>query len=243
MKERLPAIKIRVKDVVEGKFVYGEKENFKPSYIITRYGLKASRVNIVGTVTDKFVSEDGKYMSFYIDDGTGSIRVKFFGDLVEKFNDIEISDLVLVIGKVKEYGGEVYVNGEIIRKIEDPNYETYRKLELVKTVSEMKKWVKKIKESREKMSEKEFEKYIEEIGADKEVVDYVLKTFETEEKDYKEYVMKIIAELDEGNGVEIEKIFESINLPENILETTITELLESGYVYEPSPGKYKVVKK
>ena len=242
MVKRMPAIKIRIKDVVEGKFFSGSKEELKPSYIITKFGEMISRVNILGTVIDKFVNDAESYMFFLIDDGTSSIRVKLFKDLVEKFKDIDIGDLVLVIGKVKQYLDEVYINGEIVRRVTDPNYEIYRKLELIKSIRKAKETIKEIKKLKEELSEEEFKHVVKErYNLDEKSLEMILKT-EREEKDFKPQILKLIDQLDEGNGVEVMRLFDILKLPESAIESAITDLLNEGYIYEPEPGKFRRVK-
>jgi len=243
MKERLPAKKVRIKDLLEGKFFYGNSESLEPSYVITKHGIKVSRANVIGTIVDKFVSDDGNYLFFMLEDGTGSIRIKAFKELALKLNKFEIGDLVVAIGKIKEYLGERYLNAEIVRKIENPNYETYRKLELVKEIEERKAIIKEIKEKRESMNETEIEKYLQSIGMDKNTLDVILQLSATEEPDYKDRLLYLISELGGEDGVEIEKLMEIIKLPPEIVESAVSQLLEEGYIYEPLPGKFKMVKK
>ena len=54
--QRLTAKKVQISDIVNGKYFPGNKEEMKPSYVITPFGQKISRVNLVATVTDKFLS-------------------------------------------------------------------------------------------------------------------------------------------------------------------------------------------
>ncbi|MGC8812443.1 MAG: OB-fold nucleic acid binding domain-containing protein, partial [Candidatus Aenigmatarchaeota archaeon] len=154
--KRLPAKKVRIFDLVYGKYFPGEKEKMKESYVITPFGQKVSRVNLVATVIDKFLSEDGNYSTITVDDGSEAIRVKMFKEKTELVQEIEVSDLVLVIGKLKEYNGEVYINGEIVKKVEDPNFENLRKAEILKDLIEQKKIVDELKDLKEKMGEEEF---------------------------------------------------------------------------------------
>jgi hypothetical protein len=51
----------------------------------------------------------------------------------------------------------------------------------------------------------------------------------------------LINSLDEGSGVEIGKILELSDLPENVIENAINELLGSGMLYEPRAGVLKKV--
>jgi RPA family protein len=239
--KRLPAKKVRIFDLIYGKYFPGEKEKMKESYIVTPFGQKISRVNIIATVIDKFLSDDGNYSTITIDDGSEATRVKMFREKTELIQEVEVGDLVLVVGKLKEYNGEVYINGEIIRKVQEPNLENLRRLEILKDLVEQKKIVDELKNLKEKMGEEEFEEYAKKkYGIEEEALSFIIKESKVEE-DYKPKIMKIIEGLDEGNGVEIGKILEISNLPENIIEKGIEELLESGVLFEPRPGILKKV--
>jgi RPA family protein len=87
--QRLAAKKVRLVDLLNGKFFYGSKEDMKPSYIITPFGERISRVNLIASVTEKFLSENGNYSSITVDDGTEAMRVKTFGDDTRILNGIE----------------------------------------------------------------------------------------------------------------------------------------------------------
>ncbi|MCD6482668.1 MAG: hypothetical protein J7K83_00130, partial [Candidatus Aenigmarchaeota archaeon] len=54
-------------------------------------------------------------------------------------------------------------------------------------------------------------------------------------------ILKLIKELDEGEGVLVGKIFENLKLDEREIENVIDQLLEEGKLYEPKPGVLKVV--
>jgi RPA family protein len=106
--KRLSAQRVRICDLMMGKYFPGNKEEFKPAFVVTPWGQRISRVNLIATVIDKFVSEDGNYGTLVIDDGSDAIRVKVFRDAVKLVTNVEKGDRVLVIGKVREYGGEIY---------------------------------------------------------------------------------------------------------------------------------------
>lgn len=240
---RMTAKKVRISDIANGKYFPGSKEEMKPSYVINPFGQKISRVNIIATVTEKFVSEDRNYSSIVIDDGTESIRVKTFKDGVSLLENIESGELVLTIGKIKEYNGEVYINGEVVKKVKDLNHENLRKIEILNELVKNKKMVEEIKNSVEKMSEGELKEYAKnKFGIDEENLKVVLENLKVgKEVDYKPKMLELIESLDEGRGVEIGKILELSDLPENVIERTIDELRASGDVYEPNPGVLKKV--
>jgi len=239
----MPAKKVRIFDVVNGKYFAGSKEELKPSYVITSIGQKVSRVNLIATVIDKFVSEDQNYAAIRIDDGTEVIRTKAFKESVKLLEGIELGDLVTVIGKLKEYNGEVYVNAEIVKKITDANFETLRKLEILNEVAEQKKAVDEIKSLLDSMSEEELREYAKDrFGMDEETLNVVRDSLRVKKEiDYKPKILELIKKLDEGNGVEIVKIFELSSLPENVIESAINELLAKGMLFEPKAAVLKVV--
>jgi len=239
--KRLTAKKVRIYDIVNGKYFSGSKEDMRPSYIISPFGEKVSRVNLVASVTENFLSEDENYSTITIDDGTEAIRVKTFRENVGLLKDIELGDVVLVIGKIKEYNEEIYVNGEIIKKIEDKNYENLRKLEILKQLLEKKKIMEEIKKLVGKVSEEEVKDYAKSKGIE-EGLDVILENLKVrKEMDYKPKILKLIESLDEGKGVDISKILELSDLPENVIEKAINELLASGHLYEPNPGVLKKI--
>jgi RPA family protein len=242
-KKRQPAKKVRIFDIVNGRYFPGSKEELKPSYVITAMGQKVSRINLIATVIDKFLSEDQNYATIRIDDETETIRVKAFKEGVKLLEGIELGDLVSIIGKLKEYNGEVYVNIEITKKITDANFETLRKLEILNEVAEQKKAVDEIKELVDKMSEEELKGYVQDkFGMDEETLNVVRENLRVKkEVDYKPKILELIKSLDEGNGVEIVKIFELSDLPENVIESAINELLAKGILFEPKPAVLKVV--
>jgi RPA family protein len=232
---RQPAKKVRISDVVDGKFFYGNRDGMKPSYIITSIGMKVSRVNLVGVVIDKFVSEDGNYAFLTIEDGTESIRAKVFKEKVDLIDGIEKGDTVLVIGKVKEYNGEKYINLEFVRKV-DVNYEILRKLELAKELENWINFTERVRNDLKEMSEEEVKKKYE-------LDDDMLQAIRGSklEPDYKQKLLDIISKLDEGDGVEISKLFEVVSLPESTVEKILDELISEGSLYQPTPSKLKKI--
>jgi RPA family protein len=235
---RLPAKKVRIVDLVNGKFFSGSKEEMKPSFLITQQAEKVSRVNIIASVTEKFLSEDENYGTLTLDDGSEAIRAKAFRERVKLIKEIQPGDIVLVIGKLKEYLGELYINIEIVKKV-DANYENYRKLEILKNLIERNEIIKEIRRFAEKASEEEVKRYAKErFDIDEECLKFIL---EKKQIDYKPEILKIIESLDEGPGVEIGKIIETVKLPEAIIEKVISELLDDGLIYEPKPNVLKKV--
>jgi len=239
MVERSPAKKVRASDLFNGKYFYGSKEEMKPSYVITPFGEKVSRVNLLGTVIDKFVNEDGNYSSVTVDDGTEAIRVKSFEGL--PFEKFELGDSVRVIGKLKEYNGELYISHEIIEKVKDVNFEVLSMIEILSRLIKQKKIVDDVKSLSNQLDEVELKSYARDTySIDEETLSVIIES-KKKEIDYKPVVLEVIQKLDEGKGVEIKKLFEMLNLPDSVVERTLDELINDGSLYEPTVGFLKKV--
>jgi RPA family protein len=241
---RQTTVKARISDVVNSKFI--KKEGMEPSYILTELGQKISRANLVGTIVDKFMSEDGNYSSITVDDDYDSIRIKAFKEDSNIFSNLEIGDLIMVIGKVREYAGENYIIPEIVKKVANPNYESLHRLEVLKLLSKQKKDLDNIKKNKEKFGNvEELKTYLKkEYDIDEDTVDAVIESLSTEEEtkeDYKPLLLETLEKLDKGEGIEFKKLLEESKLPENVFEEVVNELLSDGTCYEPSPGVMKKV--
>ncbi len=91
---------------------------------------KIIRVNIIANIIDKYSSDgEKKFATVTVDDATGQIRLKVFGEDINMFNDLSQGDTILVIGVLRSYNGEVYLLPEIVKKT-DPRYLLVRKLEI-----------------------------------------------------------------------------------------------------------------
>jgi len=240
---RQTMVRARVSDITNGKFI--KKEGLEPSYILTEFGQKISRVNLLGTIVDKFMSEDGNYSTITIDDDSDSIRVKAFKEDVRIFNNLEIGDLVMVIGKVREYSEEIYIIPEIIKKIVNPNFESLHKLEVLEQLVRQKKIMEEIKVNEKIGDVEELKKYAKEkYNIDAEAVEGIVESLSTEEvtkEDYKPLVLEIFGKLDKGEGVKFKKLLEESKLQENEFDEVINELLSNGTCFEPKPGILKRV--
>ncbi|MAF89425.1 MAG: OB-fold nucleic acid binding domain-containing protein [archaeon] len=127
---QLASKKVHVEKIVTGEYVESE------GYGVLRVsdGSKISRVRILGTVVDRYVSNDGEYSSITLDDATETIRAKAFKKRADTLAKLEIGDIADVTGSVREYDGEIYINSFAVQKISDPNFELLRKVELSQQV-------------------------------------------------------------------------------------------------------------
>lgn len=123
--KRATAYKLKIGDIFKGKKILdGDRFNF-----LELFGRKINRVNIVANVVEKYSSDEKRYISLTIDDASGQIRIKIFGDDVATFSDFGQGDTLVIIGLLRNYNDELYITPEILRKV-DPRYLLVRKLEL-----------------------------------------------------------------------------------------------------------------
>ena len=128
--KRQIAYKARVSDILNGSF---SKDELSAGYIKLN-GVNVSRVNVIANIVYKSGDEQN-YSSALIDDGTGKILLRTFEN-TNLFSKADIGDIVLVIGKVREYNNERYILPEIVRKLEKFEWMSLRKIELKDTVIE-----------------------------------------------------------------------------------------------------------
>lgn len=120
------AYKLRIGSVLSGKPVI-ESERLKH---LDFEGKQIIRVNVIANVIDKYAQEgERKFASITLDDGSGQLKAKTFGDETEKFSSLQQGDTLLVIGLLRSWNNEVYISPEIIKK-KDPAFLLVRKLEL-----------------------------------------------------------------------------------------------------------------
>ena len=214
--QRMTAKKVRVSDLVNGKWV--KNEGMTPSFVVTPGGEEVARARIMGTIVSAFASEDENFASITIDDSTETIRAKTF-KTTKPLDGHAVGNVVDVIGKVREYLGEIYIIPEIVIKVEDPNLELLRRLEVMKSSGL---------------------KTVEAIGAEKRKP----KGNGREEKkdDRSELKRKVLKFIESGDdGVEYGKILEKVKGKEAEIESVVNEVLAEGICYEPTPGRIKKI--
>jgi RPA family protein len=212
MAERYTSLKVRIKDITDGELKRGEEE--WESFLVTPFNEEAGRVRVLATVVSRFKSDNGNYGVLTLDDTTDTITSRAFNDDVGLIEGTEEGDIIDVVGRVKEYEDERYINMESVSKITDPNWELVRKLELALRIKRRGGDVDIQEESVEEGTAGENQKLI---------------------------VKGIIEELDEGSGVKYLQIMEESGLGEEKLEEILSELMEEGEIYEPKIGKFKRV--
>ena len=214
--KRLVAYKSRIKELLDGKYV--KEEGWNPNYIEAK-GRKISRANIIGTVVSK--EDVDKFQSLVLDDGTGKITVRSF-EKNPLIDSIDVGDVVLIIGRPREYGSERYVLIEIIKKIENKKWILYRKAEL------------------------EDNSFVEEdaLAENKPVnnnsveeMNVVAESVDSSSDSSAETILKRIKEYDLGEGADFDSVIKGIGDGEKVVRM----LLSEGDVFEIKPGRLKVL--
>lgn len=127
------AFKLRIGDLQTGKPII-EEEKF---IFLDLGGKKVIRVNLIGNVIDKYGadSEQGKKFSIVtLDDGSGQIKAKLFGDDIKRLDAVSQGQTILIIGVLRHFNDEVYISPEIVREM-NPKYLLVRKMEIEKQKS------------------------------------------------------------------------------------------------------------
>ena len=228
MKKRNVAYKVWISQLFNGKYVKREDET---SYIELD-GKSISRVNMIVSVVAKYASDDGNYMALTIDDGSDEIRLKSWGEDTRLLKNINKGDVVIVIGKARKYNEEIYITPEIVKPVNDLNWETARKLELLKEHGFVKRNDNIINETaglEEKPYTKEKE-YVEERIED------TASSNEARQK-----VLDMINKLNSSEGVRINEIARQTGLSENEINSLIGELLKDGEIYQSKAGFVNLV--
>jgi RPA family protein len=223
--KRQIAVKARIADLLKGRYV--KESGWLPNYILTDKGEKVSRINLIAVVvTDPII--DISYRSVLIDDGTGRMSVRDFQEN-KMFNTIKLGDPVFVIGKPREYNGQVYIFPEIIKNIGDTKWIAVRKLEL---------------ERKERMLKALPGATAEEAAgaaADMDVSEENIGegTKDTDDTDLSKNVYNLIKSMDSGAGADYEQVISKSGCAD--AEKIISLLLKEGEIFEVSPGKLKVL--
>jgi RPA family protein len=133
IRKRNVAFKLRIGDVLkgvpmmdEGKFLFLELGN-----------KKIVRVNMIANCVDKFIQEGEKqFGSLTVDDASGQLKLKVFGEDVERVKDIMQGDTLQIVGNMREWNGEIYMIPEVVKKV-DARWLLVRKLEIQEARKDM----------------------------------------------------------------------------------------------------------
>lgn len=128
-KKRNTAYKMRIGDILKAKPIMVDGK-----FLFLELGDKQiSRVNILANVVDKYISEgEKKYATITVDDASGQLKLKSFGEDIGILKERLQGDTVQIVGVVREYNNEIYLLPEVVKKV-DPEWLLVRKLEIQKS--------------------------------------------------------------------------------------------------------------
>ena len=213
---RLIAHKLWLNSLKEENFVVTTGE-FESNYVLFN-NKQISRINIIANVVSKFENEDKSYVAITIDDSSAQIRLKTWREDTRILNDINIEDIVLVIGKLKKYNDEIYILPEIVRKV-SPNEELLRKLELINLHGIPK--------------EQEIMVQGQEPKIDYEEIDF-------SSNDLRNQLLNLIEKYEEKLGITLDEIRTELHVNLDEINNVLEELIKEGQVYQIGT-KYRLV--
>ncbi|MBS3087653.1 OB-fold nucleic acid binding domain-containing protein [Candidatus Pacearchaeota archaeon] len=126
IRKRNVAFKLRIGDVLKGVPMMSEGK-----FMFLELGdRKVVRVNMIANCVDKFVQEGEKsFASLTVDDASGQLKLKVFGEDIERVKHIMQGDTLQIVGNMREWNGEIYMIPEVVKKI-DARWLLVRKLEI-----------------------------------------------------------------------------------------------------------------
>jgi hypothetical protein len=205
--KRQTARKLWIKDLLAGTYI--KEEGLKPNHVLLPDQSQAARVNLLGVVVS--TSTEG-LPTLVLDDGTGRITVRTFEPSAQ-MNAAQVGDVVLVIGRPRQFSHERYVLPEIVRKLADLGWLDVRKQELATQPAA----ISALPQAQ--------------TGVVEDVLDESFRLTET--------VLGAIRSLDQGQGADTDAVLKRLSAPD--AEKAVQFLLRNGDIFEVSPGKLKVL--
>jgi RPA family protein len=237
---RQTAYKAWISDLINNEYIQ-QKGEWEPNFVQIR-NKQVSRVNIIAIAVEKFNNDDGSYASLNIDDGTETIPLKVWKEDIDIIEGIEVGDIILAIGRIKEYNGLRYILPEIVKKIENPRWVEVRKLELKKEYGEPSIVAEKpstnISEETTSVEVKE-EKQIDSIGI--EIEEEQIGSTNKLAKGARQDILDIISRSTDEEGMDILELIETSGIDEESANSLIQELLKEGEIFEIKKGKVKII--
>ncbi len=213
LRQRNTAYKLWISQILSGGYISTEDKNY-----LYLNGLQIFRVNIIGNIT--FLNSSEGYASALLDDGSGVIRLKTWQQGTQLLSSLNLGDLVIVIGRVKEYNGERYIAPDMVKKLDDPNWLLVRKLELLR------EYPISHKQDTEKPA----------LFHEEKIEDSPLFRLTPS---LRNKILEFIDSASDGAG--IDDITASLKIGKKEAEAAIYELIKEGAVYEYKPGRLKLL--
>ena len=221
--QRQTAYKVWISSLLSGKYTKGV-EQFEAGYIEVN-NTRISRVNLIGIIIDKFEAET--QISLTLDDGSGSLRIKAWNENVSLMSGFNVGDLVIIVGKVKEFNNQVYVTPEIVKILDNPLWLKVRKLELSKLFGEP---VRVLSETPKDSNEEE-----------EDSMKVVEEKVTNDNRTSREKIFHLIESMDKGDGVNLSDIIVSSGIDSDDVENVIGDMIKEGEIFEIQKNKLRIV--
>lgn len=238
-KKRFTAYKLPIGLLLQGDLQLEKTENGEKLSFLKISDREINRVNIIATVVDRYESEQKNYVALTVDDGTNDIRIKTFSDSVELLKNIQLGDTVLVIGLVRYYNDEIYIQPDIVKQV-DPRWLLARKLELE---NDLKISYEEITAKEEEQPDQHQSQLTQPTQQPVEVEKVEEEKIETEkaEPSLREEILTLIRDSEAQEGIGIDEIIMKLSQPVDDIKNMVTDLLESGEIFEPRPGRLRML--
>jgi len=200
------------------------KKAAKKVFIKDTTGLNTGDLcRVLGTVVSRYETE--KYTIVSLDDATATISARAFDGGKRILESLKIGDIADVIGEIREYNEEKYISPRTAYRIENPNWELVRRLEIMLEKAQYaaaKPTAPTAALSSAPTAENEI--------AEEEVVE-----------DKKYVVLRFIVEFDRGKGVSYETLLKETKLAEKEVDDALNDLISEGEIFEPKISMFKKV--
>ncbi|MBD3192082.1 MAG: hypothetical protein GF308_15655 [Candidatus Heimdallarchaeota archaeon] len=224
-KRRAPAIKLKIHDIKDGKFVT-DSDNSR--VLQARTGDQIIRTRLMGEVSNKIIIETDESVILDLTDDTGTIKVKGGGSQWTNQIFMEMKGLkegvtIDVIGLVRttKNGEDPYIECELCIPISDPARKVLRELEI--------------------------SKYYLQKGLETEAIEELETAIKGQKDlsktdDHKDKIVGLLKDPDYlDQGCSFEEIKKILELSTSELEKALRDLQADGEIFEPRPGTFKYV--
>lgn len=212
-----------------------------------------TKVRVIGTVISKVTGENN-YTGVKINDGSGAIFCKTWDG---SFDSISEYDLIEVIGRLRvanlregQETPDIYINPDLVITTND-DWELVHRLELLRnmpssvtleTLSPPPRGNYIPEESFSSGKEENIpEKPINSQKTKKETPKAKKQVAVSNEGELSGRLENIIRDLDEGDGVSYETIADKVEGKEGEIDDALFKLLMDSKIYEPRPGRYRLI--
>lgn len=215
LRQRNTAHKLWISQIFSGKYISTEDHSY-----LDLNEQQITKVNIIGNIT--FVNSSESYASALLDDGSGVIRLKAWQQSTQLLSSLNLGDITIVIGKVREYNGERYIAPDTVKVLDDPNWLLVRQLELL----------------REQPISHKGDAEKPALFHEERIEDSPLFRLTPV---LRNKILEFIDAKSISDGSGIDDIATGLSIGKKEAEAAVFELIKEGEVYEYKPGRLKLL--